>query len=243
MRNIVFFNTVKFWGGGEKLHLEYALKFREHGFHVLLGASEGSPLGEKGKAAGLPVFAISAGNLSFLNPLKYLKLIRRFRKEQTDTVIISGSPDLKLGALAAKMAGVANIVYLRGLAAPVENTPLNRFLFNRVLTDIVANSEETKRTILMNFNGAVPAEKVAVIYHGIELADYPPCPVIQHDRVVLGRAGRRTPQKGQLLLIEVARLLKMKHIKFSLLIAGTGEMQAELEELITKYGHQEEVVL
>ena len=227
MRNVVFFNTVKFWGGGEKLHLEYALKFREHGFHVLLGASESSPLAEKGKAAGLPVFAISAGNLSFLNPLKYLKLIRRFRKEQADTVIISGSPDLKLGALAAKMAGVANIVYLRGLAAPVKNTPLNRFLF----------------TILMNFKGAVPPEKVAVIYHGIELEDYPPCPVVPHDPVILGTAGRLTPQKGQRLLIEVARLLKIKSIKFRLMIAGTGEMQAELEQLIVKYGLQEEVIL
>ena len=243
MRNVVFFNTVKFWGGGEKLHLEYALKFREHGFHVLLGASESSPLAEKGKAAGLPVFAISAGNLSFLNLLKYLKLIRRFRKEQADTVIISGSPDLKLGALAAKMAGVANIVYLRGLAAPVKNTPLNRFLFNRVLTDIVANSEETKRTILMNFKGAVPPENVAVIYHGIELDDYPPCPVVPHDPVILGTAGRLTPQKGQQLLIEVARLLKIKSIKFRLMIAGTGEMQAELEQLIVKYGLHEEVLL
>ena len=130
MQNVCFFNTVKFWGGGEKLHLEYALKFMEINYRVYLVTCKDSPLHRKGKETGLLNFNIYAGNLSFLNPLKYFRLIRFYRQEKIDTVIFSSSQDLKLGALSAKIAGVKSIVYLRGLAAPeflpdsCRNTPV-----------------------------------------------------------------------------------------------------------------------
>ncbi|MCX6246401.1 MAG: glycosyltransferase [Bacteroidetes bacterium] len=250
MKNVCFFNTVKFWGGGEKLHLEYALKFKERGYRVFLATSKNSPLSQKGLQGGLLIFNIYAGNLSFLNPVKYFRLYRWYRKEKIDTVIFSSSQDVKLGSFSARLAGVTNIVYLRGLAAPVKNSFVNRFLFNHALTHIVANSEETKRTILKNLQKSVAAEKVKVIYHGIDLKDFdsrihPEINPAYRVRpgIVLGNAGRLTSQKGQHLLIEIANRLKQKNIRFTLFIAGTGEMKATLEELIDKYNLHKEVVL
>ena len=261
MQNVCFFNTVKFWGGGEKLHLEYALKFMEINYRVYLVTCKDSPLHRKGKETGLLNFNIYAGNLSFLNPLKYFRLIRFYRQEKIDTVIFSSSQDLKLGALSAKIAGVKSIVYLRGLAAPVKNSFLNRVLFQHVLTHIVANSEATKRTILQNLGKSVDADKVKVIYHGIDLdvidhksrsalltpglspALDPTSPPANRSGIRLGNAGRLTSQKGQQYLIEVARLLKQRNIRFTLFIAGTGEMKSTLEKLIGQYNLHEEVVL
>ncbi|MCX6304361.1 MAG: glycosyltransferase [Bacteroidetes bacterium] len=249
MRNVCYFNTVKFWGGGEKLHLEYASKFKEFGYRVYLATSENSLLSKRGIEENLLIFNIFAGNLSFLNPFKYFRLLRFFKKEEIDTVIFSSSQDLKLGALAAKLAGVKSIVYLRGLAVPVKNTFINRFLFNKVLTHIVANSEETKRTILVNLGSSVPSGKVKVIYHGIALDTHPasfpgsypnPGP---YPGIILGNAGRLTSQKGQLHLVEIARILKQRNIGFTLLIAGTGEMKPVLERLINQYDLQKEVIL
>ena len=250
MKNVCFFNTVKFWGGGEKLHLEYALKFKELNYRVYLATSKDSLLAKKGKDTGLLLFNIFAGNLSFLNPIKYFRLFRFFIKEKIDTVIFSSSQDLKLGALASKLAGVHTIVYLRGLAAPVKNSFLNRLLFYHVLTHIAANSEETKRTILQNFRKSINANKVKVIYHGIDLNQFDGKikpglnPVFQNrSGVILGNAGRLTSQKGQQLLIEIANKLKQKNISFTLFIAGTGEMKATLEKQIDKYNLQTEVIL
>ncbi len=250
MRNVCFFNTVSFWGGGEKLHLEYALKFKERDYNVCLATGKGSPLALKAEQAGLAIFDIRAGNLSFLNPLKYLRLYRFYKTEKIDTVIFSGSPDLKLGGFAAKLSGVANIVYLRGLAAPVKNSLINRILFSRVLTHIVANSEETRRTILQNLKTSVDERKVNVIYHGIDLELFDSrigseIPAVFRNRpgILLGNAGRLTSQKGQQYLVEMARRLKQKNISFTLFIAGTGEMKQELEKMIGAYDLQKEVVL
>jgi glycosyltransferase involved in cell wall biosynthesis len=250
MKNVCFFNTVKFWGGGEKLHLEYALKFKELNYRVYLATSKDSPLAQKGKEAGLLLFNIYAGNLSFFNPLKYFRLFRFYKKEKIDTVIFSSSQDLKLGAFASKLAGVQTIVYLRGLAVPVKDSFINRLLFNHVLTHIVANSEETKRTILQNLKHSIDADKVKVIYHGIDLNEFDGKikpglnSVFQNSSgVILGNAGRLTSQKGQHLLIEVANRLKQKNIRFTLFIAGMGEMKSSLEKLIDKYNLHKEIIL
>jgi glycosyltransferase involved in cell wall biosynthesis len=250
VKNVCYFNTVKFWGGGEKLHLEYAVKFKERNYKVYLASSKDSPLAQKGQDSGLLIFNIYAGNLSFLNPLKYIRLFRFYKRENIDTVIFSSSQDVKLGAFAGRLAGVKNIVYLRGLAAGVKNTFVNRLLFNRALTHIVANSEETKRTILQNLKKSVAPDKVKVIYHGIDLKEFDDRIRQEKDPlfssrqgIVLGNAGRLTSQKGQQYLIELAHRLKQHNIKFSLYIAGTGEMKPVLEKLIEKHGLQEEVQL
>jgi glycosyltransferase involved in cell wall biosynthesis len=250
MKNVCFFNTVKFWGGGEKQHLEYAAKFKENNYRVYLAVSGDSPLSRKGKEENMLIFNIYAGNISFLNPFKYIRLFRFYKKEKIDTVIFTSSQDLKLGALSAKLAGVPAIVYYRGLAAPVKNSFLNRFLFNHVLTRIVANSEETKRTILQNLTKSIDPDKVKVIYHGIDLDIFDgkikteSNSVFQNQPgVILGNAGRLTSQKGQNYLIEIANRLKQKNIRFTLFIAGTGEMKPTLEKLIDKYNLHKEVIL
>jgi colanic acid/amylovoran biosynthesis glycosyltransferase len=53
--------------------------------------------------------------------------------------------------------------------------------------------------------------------------------------------GRLSAQKGQLVLIEAARRLASEGEDFELVIAGGGEMQAEIETLIVHYGLQAKV--
>ena len=250
MKNVCFFNSVIFWGGGEKLHLEYAMEFKKKNYNVHLVSGKNSALTSKAKTQDLPVFQLSVGNLSFINPVKIIRLIRFYKKEKIDTVIFSTSHDLKLGSLSAKIAGVKNIVYLRGLAVPIKDDFLNHIIFKSILTHIVANSQETKRSILTNFDKSIQKDKVKMIYHGIEtesstLNGYTKIDdiVAKGKGVILGSAGRLTRQKGQHHLIEIARILKDKNVEFTLFIAGTGDLQAELESLIKKYKLENEVIL
>ncbi|MDB4160950.1 glycosyltransferase family 4 protein, partial [Bacteroidia bacterium] len=114
---------------------------------------------------------------------------------------------------------------------------------------LIANSHETKRTMLNHFGKHIAEEKIAVIYHGIDEkllnAEGPHLPEVKQKSkgTILGNAGRLTEQKGQKHLIELAKNLKEKGLEFTLFIAGTGELQEELITLITDYNLEEEVIL
>ncbi len=239
--------STKFWGGGSKLHLEYALEFREKGYNVFLIGNKKGILKE-GIENGLKVFSVSGGNRAFLNPVKVKKLINFYKKNSIDTVVFSNSEDVKLGGISAKMANVSNIVYSRGLAVPIKNSFLNRYLFTNVLTHIVANSKETKKTVLKNLSNFLKEDKVKVIYHGIDIhhIDYDKkLKEISREpgKIILGNAGRLTEQKGQKYLIEVAKELKKRKLDFNLYIAGTGVMELEIKEMIKNNNLEKEVIM
>jgi len=77
--------------------------------------------------------------------------------------------------------------------------------------------------------------KLKVVHCGLESAFYadhaePLSPV---PRLVC--VGRLCEQKGQLLLVEAARILAQKQVRFELVLAGDGEMRDEVESLIGQY--------
>ncbi len=247
MKRICFLNSTKFWGGGEKIHLEYAIKFKERGYDVYLAARKGTKLALDGEKAGLKIFHIALGNLSVFNPSKHSKLKHFFQKEKIDTVIISSSHDLKTGSFAAKKAGVKNIVYYRVLAVPIKDSSLNRKIFKNNLTHILANSEETKRTILQNLSGTIPADKIDIVYQGLDIAAIDSQPVKKlfdkREVITIGNAGRLTEQKGQQHLITIAEKLKEKGFDFQIFIAGTGELYSQLASDIKSRNLENHVIL
>jgi glycosyltransferase involved in cell wall biosynthesis len=248
--NICFFNTTPFWGGGEKLHLEYALEFKKLNYNVCVVAKKDSPFFQESKQEGIEVSSFTVKTFSFLNRKKALEVRRFFKDNKINTVFISASPDLKIAAFAAKKAGVKNIIYLRGLAVSIKNTPLNRVLLTKTITHIIANSEETKRQMVKNFRDPVLEKKVKVIYHGIDLDLFDkkynqtsPLYVKKDGEFVIGNAGRLTKQKGQYFLIEIAKKLKEKRKKFKILIAGAGEEEEALKQLIRVNNLEDHVIL
>ena len=251
MKNIAFFNSLKFWGGGEKLHLENAIKFENINYNVYLMCYLNSPLWKKATDVKIKTFSISVGNLSFLNPVKIIRLIWFYRSMDIDTVVFSASQDLKLGSIAAYIAGVKRIVYLRGLATPVKNKLLNRIIFKHFLTHIIPSTNATKKSMLQFIGDHVKEEKIRTIYHGININKISinnptlKLKVIEEKGrgVILGNAGRLDKQKGQEDLIKLAHILHQQKIEFTLFIAGTGELRTELELLIEKYKLEDRVIL
>lgn len=83
--------------------------------------------------------------------------------------------------------------------------------------------------------------KVKVVHCGMEPAFHTvePTPPAATPRLVC--VGRLCEQKGQLLLVEAVRRLARKGIKFELVLAGDGEMRAEVEGLIARYGLAKQV--
>ena len=249
MKKICFFNSSNFWGGGEKLHLENAIEFRNRGYDIVIAALPNSELWTRAKKNGFETIDVTITSLSFLNVFKLKRLQRQFKIHKIDTLIFTTSQDFKSASIAGHWSSIPRIVYLRGLAVPIKNSFVNRYCLTCACTHIIANSDETKKTILQHFQGSIPSENVKTIYHGIQ----PELLEIKKGKgdfitkkpkgIILGNAGRLTKQKGQHHLIEVARYLKKENVDFTLFIAGTGELAEELAESIKKYHLQEEVVL
>ncbi len=77
------------------------------------------------------------------------------------------SADMKVAGMAAKLAGVKRIIYRHGSAIPTRNSLINRFLFRKVFDKVLANSFETKRTILANNASLIDPSKIRVIYNAL----------------------------------------------------------------------------
>jgi colanic acid/amylovoran biosynthesis glycosyltransferase len=78
--------------------------------------------------------------------------------------------------------------------------------------------------------------KIQVVHCGLEASfhDVAPTPLPEVPRLVC--VGRLCEQKGQLLLLEAAARLAGKGIAFEIVLAGDGELRAELESLAAELG-------
>lgn len=83
--------------------------------------------------------------------------------------------------------------------------------------------------------------KVEVVHCGLEKAFHEVAQVAVPAAPRLVCVGRLCEQKGQLLLLQAARLLTERGCDFELVLAGDGEMRGEIETLIARYGLGERV--
>lgn len=249
-KNICFFNTTKFWGGGEKWHFEAAEMMAETKNNTFFVCDVGGELAKKLEGKAITQFHITTNNLSFLNPGKVNKLVEFYQKNKIDVVIFNSPKDLKLGGKAAQKAGIKTIVYRRGIAVEVKKKRLNEQLFKNVVTHFIFNSNATKELLQKHYKEIVDAKKTAIIYNAIEFSNSEVChtePVEVQKTIVIGNAGRLVTQKGQKYLVEIAKRLdshlRGKDVQFKIQIAGAGPLLDELKAQIEKENLSERIEL
>jgi glycosyltransferase involved in cell wall biosynthesis len=84
-------------------------------------------------------------------------------------------------------------------------------------------------------------QKIKIVHCGLEASFYnvPAKPIAATPRLVC--VGRLCEQKGQMLLLEAAKSLHNSGVNFELVLAGDGEMRADIEALIAQYQLQDKV--
>ncbi len=245
MNNVCFFNSEKKWGGGEKWHLKMSALFLEHGYSVILAGNYNSELIKKARLENIPTQEFKISRYSFLNPIKIYKIYKIFKKDNINTLFMNSSIDLKVCFIASKMAKVKNIVYRRGMPQPITNSFLNKLIFSKMLTKVIVNSKEIERSIFVNNSKIISKEKILLLYNGIDNSDYKKTDEKLYDSEypVFGNLGRLVEQKGQIHLIEAAKILKEKGYSFKILIGGKGDQEDYLRKKIKDYDLEEDVIL
>ena len=217
--------------------MDMALHLRSKGHRVMIITQPGAVLGERTRKKGIMVLDIVLKNLSVLNPFVLLKLVNVYKVNKVDTVVLNLSRDLKCGGISAQMAGVKNIIFRRGSDRSVRNYFINRYLYQRVVTGILTNSQATKKAILSNGISLVDPDKITVIPNGIDThnflnKDFQALQPKQKSSIVLGALGRLEPQKNFEFLIPVALELKKRGVPFQFLIGGKGSQETRLKSLV-----------
>ncbi|MCP1223111.1 glycosyltransferase [Sebaldella sp. S0638] len=247
MINVCFFNSEKKWGGGEKWHFKMAKLFSGQGYNVILAGRNNSELLLKAHRENMNIRGFNIGKYSFLNIVKIFQIYKFLKKNNIDTIFMNSSIDLKLCFIPCKMAGIKNVVYRRGMPHPIKNTLLNRLIFSEMLTKLIVNSKEIERSIFINNDKIISKDKVLLLYNGIDKNDYKNNgkKLYNNDEslVIFGNSGRLVEQKGQIHLLEAAKILKEKGHSFRILIAGKGKLEDYLKEKINEYNLNDEVIL
>jgi len=197
---------------------------------------------------GKKVFYITRKpRLGFFKLRFLLKLAKILKNENVDILDCHKHKSVAYGTIAAKLAGVPIILaHVHGMdrTRNLRRKLLNRFILPK--TDkILAVSEAVKNDILQN-NFSIPPDKVINLGNSINY-DYFASNIhskqttrkkfgIPQDDFIFATAGRLAPTKGQEYLLRAFAKAQKQLNNARLLIAGTGEMKNELENLAAELG-------
>jgi glycosyltransferase involved in cell wall biosynthesis len=204
-------------------------------------------LQERYRDNGIEVTAIDYGK----GTLHYFKELRKIIKRHgIGAVHIEFFDYFSLIAWLARLNGVRCIVYraCNGgvLRARAWKKILLRFrtrIMTYPVTQVIAISEYLRGLLI---EAGLPEKKIAVVYLGIDTRCFSPAAdaraelasefAIQPAEVILASVGDLKPIKNPQVLVEACRELSRRHVAVRLLVAGDGEMKAELAALSSTLG-------
>jgi glycosyltransferase involved in cell wall biosynthesis len=236
---ICLINTADIWGGGESWQYETIIDLKDEADLISISNPDGK-LSKLIQEAGIKTIPFRSKNLSFLNPVKLYRAYSLLKKLNPQAVMFNTSNDFKMFTLPAMWAGIQFRLYRRDNGKPLRSHLLNKFLLRKGITHFLPCSGFIAKAAFLNNANLFPTSKIDIIYNSINLkkwdaTDSPDLNIEKNpDVVIFGCIGRLSPEKGQLFLPAVAKILTKKTINFRILIAGTGPLKTELESLIEK---------
>ncbi len=260
IKKILFVITKSNWGGAQRYVHTLAVGAKES-FEVSVafgGAgekeAEAGLLAEKLKERGIPTLFVK----SFMRDISLVKewgaffeLWKLFRAEKPDVVHLNSSKAGGLGALAARLNGVPNIIFTsHGLAYDEDRNPAVRFIIFTAtwLTFLLCH-----KVIVISKNNFIRAKRLPFCSKKINLIHNGFSPIsffekreearkklgLPENVLIAGTIAELTKNKGLKYLIQTAGILNKEGRDFRLLIIGSGEEFSSLKTLAAKEGVSE----
>lgn len=245
---ILFINSIRMFGGGEVWMLRTLRALQQAGHQVWLCCRPQTELAERANAHGIPLKAVSFR--SDFDPITIAQLAHFMARENIDVVLTNMDKELRLGGLAARLAGVPAIVPRRGIDYPLKNRWRYRFAYNVLATQIIANSQATKNALLRNAPW-LDEKRISVVYNGVDLQDFSHANGeqmrqnwgIQNGAPLLGFVGQLDERKGISVLLSSFEEIVRRVPQARLVIVGEGPLREMIESEIRRHGWEDRIRL
>lgn len=238
-QNILFFSRTMMLGGTENVVLQLCEVFKPKVNKIVVCSCGGLNV-EKLKEMGIRHYQIS--DISEKKDIfKICKTVKQIVKKERITVIHSHHrmaafyTEILFGDSIIKIANAHNTFF--------DKKWLTRFAYRN--TKVIAVGEMVKKNLVDYFN--IPEEQVSVIHNAVKPFEekYSEDKYIRklHDdgNFVVGNIGRLSEQKGMEYFIESIPQILKKYSKTRFVIAGVGEDEQKLLNLVKKLGIEEYV--
>lgn len=243
---ILFINSIRMFGGGEVWMLRTLQALQARGHQVWLCCRPATALAARAAEQGIPLKLLSFR--SDFDPLQIWQLARWMKRHHCDVVLTNMDKELRLGGLAARLAGVPAIIPRRGIDYPLKNRWRYRFAYNVLATHLLANSQATKAALLRNAPW-LAADRISVIYNGIDPAEFVATDGTELRQQwnlpagapVLGFVGQLDERKGIAVLLAAFAKILPQVPAARLVLVGEGPLRAMIENQIRQQGWQNHV--
>jgi L-malate glycosyltransferase len=224
--NILYVESSRSWGGQEYRTCLEINWLNAHGHHAWLVCNPGSQV--HSKAAELGTRVVTMLLRSRVDPLCSWRLWRFCRRNKIDVLKAYSSKDHWI-CLPLYFCGIP-LSRARCITDPI-GSKSRAFVFKHGCSQIVADASVIKRH-LVEEHGVDPA-KIEVIGSAVDLEKFKPPRDeskfrrefgVADDTTLIGNVGMIRPDKGQLILVEAARLIleKRPNVRFVIVGQGTG---------------------
>ena len=232
---ILFINSLRKVGGGERWLLEVSEALALRGHETAFAVREGGDLGRMVRSDGRRVLELPMRGDGDVQSM--VRLARWTREFGAELVSVNVQRAVRIGAPAARAAGVRAVVERRGLLFPLRPTALNRFVYGRLVSRVIANCGAISDDLVGS--GLLPRDRVTVIPNGIDVArirngdgsNLRADQGFETDAPLVAVVGRLVPDKGHAIAIKAfAEVLKIRP-DARLLVVGSGQLEEKLKSL------------
>ncbi len=239
-------NTARTWRGGEQQVYYLTTGLRELGHAADLVCQPDSPLAEKAKEAGVPVYEIKMRGE--WDVLAAVRLARRISTGHYDVVHGHTSHSHAMIGLASWMLiRRPKRVVARRVDFRIDRHPLSKLKYHIWADRYIAVSEAVKRVMV---DGGVKAKNVSVVNSSVDLARFENVEVgdlrgefgLPKDAILIVDAAYLVEHKAQKYLVAaMPEVLKAYPDAYCLLV-GDGDLRPQLEKQVKGLGLQGRVI-
>jgi glycosyltransferase involved in cell wall biosynthesis len=224
----------KEWRGGQRQSFFLAKELKRRGYSFQYVVQPGSPLHQKAKEAGLPVFPLKISSEADI--VSILRLFLAMKRKKCRLVNYHDAHSVAVGSVAASLAKVPLRVISRRVDFPLNKNILSRRKYTKNVDAIIAISEGVKNVLI---EGGVDARRIHVIPDGIDFAPFEDKTSRDYlrqelsfaaDDFLVGIVAHLADHKGHKYLIQASKYLREQSPKIKIIIVGEGPLKMELSK-------------
>jgi glycosyltransferase involved in cell wall biosynthesis len=233
---IAHLSTQSGWRGGEQQLAWLAQGLQKMGHFCLVICNEAGELVGRGRQLGLEIQPVPVrGEVGFASVRETAAALREF---EPDIVHLHDAHAVLVGSLAGKLSRCPAIVASRRVDFRIRS----RWKYSWALDRVIAISAAVRSVLI---ECGLEPRLISVVPSGIDLARFDPPPDraaarraldLADDELAVAVVAALTDHKGHRYLLEGWPRVIERHPRARLLLAGRGELEAELKELSERLG-------